>query len=690
MLSRVLVTCAHVRVTLKRKGMNRFRHGLRLATKRLGKSGIDFVITLALYFVFSFTGHAILAALSILALIPPALILAYRGFRYLRNHSLWSVRNRLLFVYGLFGFLPMILVFVLVALGAWALMSELAIYLASSALDRRIEAVRDAAEFIHNVPIDLRPAAAAHLLDAHNQDFPGLHIYLQDTTGEHCFPANIQPLNIPGPWRTVSGLLYNHDHFYAWAHVADPVQRITLIAPLSDQTISNLVPHLGVIALVESDKHYARTPVAAGGVHIKANGPSNGDLTFTAPEGPNGNHVSRLPAPVNRFDIEVAWPSTRPHYHLDQPGETHPGVLWVQSRPSAIFRSFFSGSELLRGVLFDIVITIAILFLLVELVALFIGISLSRRITSSVSQIYEGTRRVIHGDFRHRIPVRIHDQLGELAESFNQMTGNIERLMVVEKEKERLQTELEIAREVQAQLYPKEEPPRGGFRLTARCDPARMVSGDYYDYQSLVEGKVVFAIGDIAGKGISAALLMATLQAALRAQVSQSAAAFTLHPDAVLDPARLVSELNQQIYANTSPEKYATFFFALYDQNTRKLTYTNAGHLSPLLFCDGNVSPLDSNGTVVGAFPFSKYDESSVSICPGDLLVCYTDGITEPENAYGEMFGEERLIDLVQKHLHHDDHEIIRIVFDAVRSWTGQPELYDDMTLLLARQVQTA
>jgi sigma-B regulation protein RsbU (phosphoserine phosphatase) len=128
----------------------------------------------------------------------------------------------------------------------------------------------------------------------------------------------------------------------------------------------------------------------------------------------------------------------------------------------------------------------------------------------------------------------------------------------------------------------------------------------------------------------------------------------------------------------------------MFDQQSRKLTYTNAGHLSPLLFRNGSVVPLDSNGTVVGAFPFSQYDKSSMTLSADDLLVCYTDGITEPENAYGEMFGEERLIELVQKHAHDQDHEIIRIVLDAVRSWTGTPELQDDMTLLLAREMQTA
>ena len=112
-------------------------------------------------------------------------------------------------------------------------------------------------------------------------------------------------------------------------------------------------------------------------------------------------------------------------------------------------------------------------------------------------------------------------------------------------------------------------------------------------------------------------------------------------------------------------------------------------HLSPLLIRNGEVLPLDSNGLVVGAIPRAQYDESCLTMQSGDLLVCYTDGITEPENAYGEMFGEERLIELVKKHAHQDDGDIVRIVMDAVRAWTGTPELFDDMTLLLARQVTT-
>jgi phosphoserine phosphatase RsbU/P len=154
-----------------------------------------------------------------------------------------------------------------------------------------------------------------------------------------------------------------------------------------------------------------------------------------------------------------------------------------------------------------------------------------------------------------------------------------------------------------------------------------------------------------------------------------------------LSTSHLVSRLNNQLHAYTSPEKYATFCFGIFDEPTGIFTYTNAGHLPPLLVRNGVAERLDVNGTVVGAFPFAKYDESRVELKPSDLLVCFTDGITEPENEYGEMFGEERLIDLIARSSHLNDEQIIEVVLESVREWTATDELQDDMTVLLARRV---
>jgi phosphoserine phosphatase RsbU/P len=301
---------------------------------------------------------------------------------------------------------------------------------------------------------------------------------------------------------------------------------------------------------------------------------------------------------------------------------------------------------------------------------------------------------VTAGDFTHRITVNGKDQLAELGHSFNKMTENVQRLLAVAKEKERLQSEIEIAREVQGQLYPKTQPEALNLSLKAVCHPARMVSGDYFDYDSLPGNYISFALGDVAGKGISAALLMAALQSSVRAQWAHSveAAALVLqgaHGSAVCPPistSKLVSQLNVQLFKNTAPEKYATFFLGLYDPASTTLSYTNAGHLPPLLFRGSTVERLEIDGTVVGAFPFAAYGESKKKLETGDVLLCYTDGITEPENAYGEMFGEDRLIALVQKNLHRTDDQIVQAIMDSVLQWTGSPELQDDMTILLARQ----
>ena len=662
--------------------------------RRLGKIGIAFFISLAVFLLAIFTGSAALGFFAFLVLFPTGIVLAVRGFLRARREALWSVRNRLLFVYGLFG----VLLFVLVGLGSWALMNELAIYLVGSSLDRRLDNLNGAVEAIRSQPLSSRSTSAPEIIKAFRHSFPDLSLYVRDASGDHRYPADALPLSIPAGWKNVNGLLVFHSHFFGWAHFVDDSQEITALAPLSDALVEGLVPHLGLIALLENSEKGVphRVSALAGSLtSVATNKSGDPDIRVGLDGAPIGSELRsphQIPEPVSRFDIPVLWPSTRPHFHLETPGATYDGVLWVYSRPSAVLRTFFTRSESFRGVLFGAVVAVAGMFFLVELVAVFIGVSLSRRITGSIKQLHEGTRRVIEGDFQHRIPAVNADQLGELAQSFNQMTGNLERLLVVEKEKERLQTEVEIAREVQSQLYPKDAPPHCGLQLTVRCDPARMVSGDYYDYFDIAHGKLAFAIGDVAGKGISAALLMATLQAALRAQITHYAplkeSECTHRPE--VNAASLVSSLNQQIYAHTAPEKYATFFFAVFDENTRTLTYTNAGHLSPLLLRNGKATPLDSNGIVVGAFPFAQYDESCLVLEPGDLLVCYTDGITEPENAYGEEFGEERLIDLVLKHAHRGDHEIVSIVLETVRGWTGSSELHDDMTLLLAREVQHA
>jgi sigma-B regulation protein RsbU (phosphoserine phosphatase) len=655
--------------------------------------GIVFLIALLIFLLLTFVGYGgLLRALVALVMSVSGIWFAIRILRQVIKHSLWSLRNRLLIVYALIGILPILLILVLVSLSIWALTSELAIHLASSELNRRLDSIRAAAESLEKVQADERRYAAPHIVDSFKERFPGIELHTEDSTGDHSYPDGAATLTLSPGWKDSVGLLQRNGHFYGWAHLHQNGNTFTAIAPLTDDLIADLVPNLGQIVLAE-------TPHGSGDGASKIAG-DNPDFEFRdgqlrdKRQSPHSrlaiHNAGRLPPAASRLDVDVNWIAFFPHYDWNDPNHKHSAILMVRTRPSAVLSAIFSAPDQARSVLWAIMIGIAILFLLVEIVALGIGISLSRRITHAVHELYEGTRRVIYGDFRHRIPVRGNDQICELTTSFNQMTENVERLLSVEKEKERLQAELEIAREVQTQLYPKSAPPNRGLQLTVVCEPARVVSGDYYDYEAIRSNKMTFAIGDVAGKGISAALLMATLQAALRAQISLVVGGDEPQNEASLASARLVSELNKQLYAHTAPEKYATFFFAMYEQQTSTLTYTNAGHLPPILIRNGEAVALDINGTVVGAFPFSKYEESKLKLESGDLLVCYTDGVTEPENAYGEMFGEERLIDLVKRFTHEDDQVIIKKIIEAVRDWHPASELPDDLTLLLARRAEAA
>jgi sigma-B regulation protein RsbU (phosphoserine phosphatase) len=212
------------------------------------------------------------------------------------------------------------------------------------------------------------------------------------------------------------------------------------------------------------------------------------------------------------------------------------------------------------------------------------------------------------------------------------------------------------------------------------CNPARVVSGDYYDFIPLEERGAAVVLGDISGKGISAALLMASVQASLHAQLSMGTAED-------LSTATLVTRLNRQLYANTPPEKYATFYCAVYDDTRSRLTYTNAGHLAPILLRNGEALRLESNGTVVGLLPEYPFEQVDVGLQSGDLLAAFTDGITESENAQEEQFGEDRLIELLRKHVDRPLDEIIGAVMDAIGAWAHDPSMRDDITMLLARKL---
>jgi sigma-B regulation protein RsbU (phosphoserine phosphatase) len=253
------------------------------------------------------------------------------------------------------------------------------------------------------------------------------------------------------------------------------------------------------------------------------------------------------------------------------------------------------------------------------------------------------------------------------------------------------------------------------LQLHGVCRPARSVSGDYYDFLIFhhpnqpdgtagAESGVGIALGDISGKGISAALLMATLHSAVRAYrlasedlvyTEDSIAGLTVSREGLAgdsgklfeSPGRILSLLNRHLYRSTTPEKYATLFLAHYDADTAQLTYSNAGQLPPLvLSLDGKICRLDVGGTVVGLMDGMRYEEDRFTMKPGDIFVGYSDGVTEPENDFGD-FGEDRLMEVVARYRDQPLHVISAEVMQALDAWIGAEEQPDDITLVLARQL---
>jgi sigma-B regulation protein RsbU (phosphoserine phosphatase) len=282
------------------------------------------------------------------------------------------------------------------------------------------------------------------------------------------------------------------------------------------------------------------------------------------------------------------------------------------------------------------------------------------------------------GDFSHRVQIERRDQLGELGESFNQMTGSISGLIEEQNQRQRLENEISIAREVQNQLFPSTLPSVPGVEIEAICKAARSVSGDYYDFIQLSPTHVAVAIADISGKGISAALLMASLQAALRSQM-------LFEGSEHLSTAELVARLNKHLVRNTGDDRFATFLIAVYDSASRTLRYTNAGHLPAFLICQGSSQLLDKGGMVLGVVDDYVYEEGSLKVGPGSLLVGYSDGLVEPENVYGEEFGIPRLREAAVRVQGAVPLMVAEALMAAAEEWAGTPEQADDMTVIVAR-----
>lgn len=313
---------------------------------------------------------------------------------------------------------------------------------------------------------------------------------------------------------------------------------------------------------------------------------------------------------------------------------------------------------------------LGLLFIAVALV----GIApLSSRLTRNLSTLNEGVSRIAQGDYSARVPVRSHDEVGRLATAFNQMAADVERHQHTAVEQERIRRELELGRQIQAEMLPHTPLNLGLTQVQGVSVPAREVGGDFFNYFVLDNGHLALLMGDVSGKGVGAALLMANIQASLKIRLGlgQSLAA-------------VADALDRDIESNSPGPVYATLFIGVMEPATRRLRYVNAGHNPQyVLRANGGLERMHATGLPVGLLAGRGYREQEIQLAQGDLLVFYTDGCVEVENDRGEEFGVGRLETLLLASVNSADP--LHRIESAIATYRGTSEPLDDATLMTVK-----
>jgi len=664
-----------------------------------------------------------------ISLVVLGLILSLRWFR---RRFMWRLRNRLIVTYTFIGVIPLVLVLMMALIAGYLFAGQFATFLAASDLNselRTLEAANSAMATELATVARVRGAPTSKDLLASQEFRPDEHLKTaevvawyhppqQTKTGFAGDPGRGQRIELyaPGGRRNIGelpawlkddfrGIVRDETGLYLRAAntVAANGATLTVLSslPVDGALVERIAGDIGEVAIYPGRR-----------IRSRAMGDRAPDISVNSGE-PEPKQASpplarisggSLPPQSRRLDREVTF--FAPLGTVDwKTGERVRIPLRATTRPSLLYARLFQTMVDFGGAIWTMLVVLAFVFAIIELIAFLVGVGLTRTMTRSVAELYGATQHINRGDLKHRITVTAQDQLAALESSFNSMSESLEKLIAEQKEKHRLENELAIAQEVQSQLFPKAMSDLESLEAHGVCRPARTVSGDYYDFLPYGLDRLGIAVGDISGKGISAALLMATIHSAVRAYEIGRMPALTAHlvaagsvsraPSHILEarsgcddefsPAQVLSLLNRQLYRSTPAEKYATLFLGVYDGRSRAFTYSNAGHLPPVVLGqDGSLQRLDTPGLVIGLFDDQGYEERTIELRPGDIFLAFSDGVTEPENEFGE-FGEERLIEVVRDHRHLPLARISEMITTAVSDWIGANEQPDDITIVLAR-----
>ena len=627
----------------------------------------------------------VLSGAATLAIIVSLIWFGWRLFVLVKRRLLWRVRRKLILSYIFIGVVPALLILVFFLFAGNLVFMNVSAYLFKDGYDQIMDDARLSAEAAAT-EISRNAAAAQETVQRvyriRQRDYPALSIAY--------VPRDSVAITM-GPWKrmaapaSIPAWLNNQPVFVgtfgvksqespaeedllvrAIVRVTGGVGAVVVEIPIDDQVIARLRQQTGVNLEDVFDSRAIRGDSA----------PANGG---------NGRSSVFFEKSLTQLDI----------YRWDAAG-LHRDTLALGYRLRELYSQLSSAQSMLVGgmrladALMFFLVAIGVMFLIIEAVALVMGLALARSITSSVHELFMGTERVRQGDFTHRIAVRSRDQLGELADSFNQMTGSIENLLQTAAEKKRLDEELRIARQIQMSLLPRGALNFPGLGVTALCVPAREVGGDYYDFFPLGQERIGVLIADVSGKGTSAALYMAELKGLVLSlsKIYQS-------------PRQMLLEVNRIISDNLDTRSFITMTYGVIDLRAQVLTFARAGH-TPLLYLSGeregaDIQMLIPSGLVVGLrIPGAQekfeelLEEARVDLHAGDVFVFYTDGISEAMNPQQDLFGDSRLGSLVAEHGHLETGELRERILREIESFVDGADQHDDMTMVLIKVEEAA
>jgi sigma-B regulation protein RsbU (phosphoserine phosphatase) len=635
-------------------------------------------------------------AIGDVALVAATIALGYRLYIDLKRRLLWRVRRKLIVSYIFIGFVPVLLVI------AFFLVSGTLLFLNVSAyvLRNRIATVVDQTRFLaQTTAIEVERAqnarevadTVARRQAAAVARYPMVSYAVVPGPASCAADSARPPLatSVAGPWSHMSPPGSIPD----WVKCADVASLIT-----TDTEPSSLV--VRAVAWPDGARNAVVVDVPIGdGLRQELRdemGITIGGIS--AVEGEQGSSRTgrriRILTGNSTLAVDPAEPIEWVGFldYVDwRTGQTSAATVSFRMGLGAVYQ-YLSGPSLGRinnfnfgQLLLFLLAVVAALFLIIQVVAFMMGLTLARSITGSVHELFTGTERVRRGDFTHKIAIRSRDQLGELAASFNSMTNSIEELLQQKAEKERLEQELRIARSIQMSLLPHGSLVFPGISLSGHCVPAREVGGDYYDFLPLDETRIGILIADVAGKGTSAALYMAELKG-LMLSLSE------LHAS----PRHLLIAANRIISKHLDARSFITMMYAVVDLRARTITLARAGHC-PLVYVPGPYASsrasqtLQPDGMVLG-LQFDTGDlfsrtlaELTLPLGLGDLFLLYTDGISEAMNPAGDWFGDARLADLACLHADLASDELRDCILGEVQAFSGSAAQHDDMTMVLLK-----